>query len=56
MSKRVKMPNGTILDCSDKVAAILAARPGHALLDDGAPEPMPEPEPADKPARKKKAR
>jgi hypothetical protein len=34
MSKRVRFPNGYIGTVSDKVAEILATRPGHAIIRD----------------------
>jgi hypothetical protein len=34
MSKRIRFPNGYIGTVSDKVAEILATRPGHAIIRD----------------------
>jgi hypothetical protein len=32
MSKFIRYPNGFIGSCNDKVAEVLAARPGHAIV------------------------
>jgi hypothetical protein len=44
MSKKIQYPNGDIGFASDAVAAILAKRPGHKIVDGAVPEPK-KPEP-----------
>jgi hypothetical protein len=45
--KYIQYPNGSTGAVSDKVADILAKRPGHKIITP-APEPKPEPKKADK--------
>ena len=53
MSKKVRLPSGYVATVSDKVAAILATRPGHTVLSERPADPVRPAKPATKTTEEK---